>query len=210
MIRYAILDAAGLVIGTGEALTTDEMIGSAPPGCTTTGLGDDEYPVPMADYLGADERFHPLPPRPGPWAVWDGGEWTDPRTADDLEAELIAARLASVAAINAASGPIRRLYVTDIPGQEALYLMKEAEARAWVASANPDATQFPLIAAEVGITAPTADEVAQVYLNLAAIYTVAAAQLETVRLGHIAQAETAPTAEAAAAVADAFRALFTA
>lgn len=151
-----------------------------------------------------------LPPRPGPWAVWQDGAWTDPRTPADLEAELSAARLAAVAAINAASGPIRRLYVTDIPGQEALYLMKEAEARAWVASADPEPTQFPLIAAEVGITAPTAGEVAQVYLNLAGIYTAAAAQLETVRLGHIAQAEAAPTSEAAAAVADAFRALFTA
>ena len=149
-----------------------------------------------------------LPPRPGPWAVWQDGAWTDPRTPADLEAELMAARVAAVAAINAAAGPIRRLYVTDIPGQEALYLMKEAEARAWVASADPDPMQFPLISAEVGITAPSADEVAQVYLNLAGIYTAAAAQLETVRLGHIAQAEAAPTPGAAAAVADAFRALF--
>ncbi|WP_277022283.1 hypothetical protein [Paracoccus hibiscisoli] len=208
MIRYAILDAQGIVVGLGDALTADEMIGSTPEGCTTTGLGDDEYPVPMAEYLGADDLFHPLPPRPGPWARWQSGEWIDPRTPADIEAELVAARLRSVAAINAASGPIRRLYVTDIPGQEALYLMKEAEARAWVASANPDATHFPLIAAEVGITAPTAGEVAQVYLNLAGIYTAAAAQLETVRLGHIAQAEAAPTPEAAAAVSDAFRALF--
>ena len=73
----------------------DELIGSAPEGCTTTGLGDDEYPVPMAEYLGADDRLHPLPPRPGRWAVWDGGEWIDPRTADDLASELVAARLAS-------------------------------------------------------------------------------------------------------------------
>ena len=29
-----------------------------------------------------------LPPKPGPWAQWDGAEWIDPRTPADLEAEL--------------------------------------------------------------------------------------------------------------------------
>lgn len=96
MIRYAILDAAGMVIGTGEALTQDEMIGSAPDGSTTTGLGDDECPVPMEEYLGADERFHPLPPRPGRWAAWNGQEWIDPRTPADLQAAIYAARDATV------------------------------------------------------------------------------------------------------------------
>lgn len=92
MLRYAILDDQGIVVGLGDALTAEEMIGSAPDGHTVTGLGDDEYPVPMAEYLGADDRFHPLPPRPGTWARWQGGEWIDPRTPADMQATLYAAR----------------------------------------------------------------------------------------------------------------------
>ncbi|TJZ86165.1 hypothetical protein [Paracoccus hibiscisoli] len=92
MIRYAILDDQGIVVGLGDALTADDMIGSVPDGHTVTGMGDDEYPVPMAEYLGADEQFHPLPPRPGPWARWQGVEWIDPRTPSDMQAALYAAR----------------------------------------------------------------------------------------------------------------------
>jgi len=135
------------------------------------------------------------------WRVVDGALVRPEGWAD---AALLSGRLAAVARINTAAGLIRRLYVTDIPGQEALYLLKEAEARAWLAEAEPDPAQYPLIAAEIGITAPSGDEVAQVYLNLGALYVQAAAQLETARLGHIAIAETAPTPEAAEGAADAF------
>ena len=138
------------------------------------------------------------------WRVVDG-ELVRPEGWADVA--LTNARLEAVARINAAAGAVRRLYVTDIPGQEALYLMKETEARAWLAEGEPNPADYPLIAAEIGITAPTGDEVAQVYLNLAALYVQAAAQLEHARLSHIAMAETAPTPEEATAVADAFEAL---
>lgn len=90
MIRYAILSSEGIVVGLGDAFTVDDMIASAPPGMTTTGLGDDECPTAMQDYLGADERFHPLPQRPGAWAKWSGSEWGDPRTEADLQREVSA------------------------------------------------------------------------------------------------------------------------
>lgn len=138
------------------------------------------------------------------WRVVDGALVRPEGWADT---ELANSRLAAVARINVAAGAVRRLYVTDIPGQEALYLIKEAEARGWLAEVEPDPADYPLIAAEIGITAPTGDEVAQVYLNLGALYVQAAAQLETARLGHIAMAETATTPEDADAVADAFEAL---
>lgn len=138
------------------------------------------------------------------WIIVDG-ELVRPEGWADTE--LVNRRLAAVARINTAAGAVRRLYVTDIPGQEALYLLKEAEARGWLAEVVPDPADYPLIAAEIGITAPTGDEVAQVYLNLAAIYVQAAAQLEHARLGHIAMAETTTTPDAADAAADAFEAL---
>ncbi len=31
--------------------------------------------------------FAPLPPRPGPWAVWRTDRWVDERTAEDAQAE---------------------------------------------------------------------------------------------------------------------------
>ncbi|WP_411838671.1 hypothetical protein [Paracoccus sp. ME4] len=205
MVSFAVVDpATGAIVSAGRT-DVDSLAGL---------IAGSEFDViaPVPDmiveggaYWHDGQDWQDLPPRPGPWATWDGTTWVDPRSPAEMEADLIGARLMAVAAINAAAGPIRRLYVTDIPGQEALYLMKEAEARAWVASADPDPMQFPLISAEVGITAPTADEVAQVYLNLSGLYTAAAAQLETVRLGHIAMAEAAPTVEAAEAAAQAFR-----
>lgn len=138
------------------------------------------------------------------WRVVDGALVRPEGWADT---ELTNARMEAVARINAAAGAVRRLYITDIPGQPAIYQMKETEARAWLADPDPDPADYPFIAAEIGITAATGYEVAQVYLNLGALYVQAAAQLEHVRLGHIAMAETAPTPEDATAVADAFEAL---
>ncbi|QCP84324.1 hypothetical protein EYE35_01115 [Cereibacter sphaeroides] len=134
------------------------------------------------------------PPRPGPWAVFDYqvGAWVDPRTPADLAAELEQARRAGIECINRAADAVRRRYVTAITGQDMLYLRKEAEARNYIAAVDPDLDDYPLIAAEVGITAPTAWQVAQVYLGLSAIWISLAAPLETARLGAIATIETAP------------------
>lgn len=153
--------------------------------------------------------LQPHPPKPAPWLSFDFAlkEWQDRRRPEEMAAQLVAARLAAVGQINALAGGVRRRFVTDIPGQEALYLMKEAEARAWLMAATPAPADYPLIAAEIGITAPDADQVAQVYLNLAAIWLQAAARLETARLGHILAAETAGTPDAAATAAQAFAAL---
>lgn len=108
---------------------------------------------------------------------------------DEAHAQtLAAARVEAIAQINAKASIVRRRFVTDIPGQEALYLLKEQEARDWIAEVERD---FPLIMAEVGLTGDTPDQVAQVYLNLGAIYLQAAAVLEQARLGQIAAVEVA-------------------
>lgn len=75
-----------------------------------------------------------------------------------------------------------------------LYLVKEDEAERFIHDPDPDLADYPLISAEIGITGPTAYEVAQVYLNLGAQFRQISAQLETIRLGHIAQVESAETA----------------
>ncbi len=95
--------------------------------------------------------------------------------------------------INTAIGEIRARYITVLPGQKMLYLQKEAEARAFLADPDPDLTDYPLIAAEIGITGATPEQVAQVYLNLAAMLRTTAAQLEQLRLSCVLMAETATT-----------------
>lgn len=100
--------------------------------------------------------------------------------------------------VHQAVSTARTRYITDLPGQSMIYLAKEAEARAWLAAAAPDIADYPLLAAEVGITAPDPDDLAQLWLNLAAIWRAAAASLEAIRL-------TAPARLAAATDPDAVR-----
>ena len=105
--------------------------------------------------------------------------------------ELAAAKQALSRLINDECRTVRALFVTDLPGQEMIYLQKEAEAAAFVADPDPELTDYPFIAAEVGATAPTAYEVAQVYLNLAVQWRMIGAGLEQVRLGALGATEAA-------------------
>jgi hypothetical protein len=96
----------------------------------------------------------------------------------------------------------RNQLITDLPGQDMVYLAKEAEARAWTSAVSPDLADYPLISAEVGITAPDADQLAQLWLNMAALWRSAAAGLEALRLSTQAAIEAAQSpAEITAALA---------
>lgn len=103
--------------------------------------------------------------------------YTEPDNLDDQ-------RKAALLLIRDMVGAVRRLFITDLPGQEMVYMAKEAEARAYAAlsSAPPDLTNFPLLAAEVGITAPTAAELAALWLAMASAWRAVAAQIEPLRL----------------------------
>ena len=133
------------------------------------------------------------PPKPGPWASFDygSGSWIDPRTPAEVAADLDESKAAAAASVNTAIGLVRRKFVTDIPGQDMLYLRKEAEAIRWLSDPAPDLASFPLISAEIGITGEDGDQIAQVWVNMADLWSGVAAQLETLRLGHIAQIEVA-------------------
>ena len=130
-----------------------------------------------------------LPPQPDQHHVWDlaSEAWVDPRTAEqvaaDATAALEAARTAALARGLEMRAAARLLYITDIPGQDAIYQAKLEEARAYVLDADPAAADYPLIWSEVGVTAPTAAEVAQVFLNLNAMWKSAAALIDGVYFG---------------------------
>lgn len=91
----------------------------------------------------------------------------------------------------------RRTLVTDLPGQEMIYLRKEDEAKRIVAASGrqatitPDPVVYPILSAEVGVTAPTLYEVAQVILWKSAMWQRIAAALEAYRHRATAQIEDA-------------------
>lgn len=139
-------------------------------------------------YFNGSE-WRELPPQPDQHHVWDlaSEAWVDPRSAEDVAADnavaLEEARTAALARALELRAAARLLYITDIPGQDALYSAKLEEARAYLAEVNPVAQDYPLIWSEVGVTAPTADEVAQVFINLNALWKAAAGQIDGAYFG---------------------------
>ena len=107
------------------------------------------------------------------------------------------AKAQAVAQLNSAVVMVRGKYITVLPGQEMIYLAKEAEAVRYLAETPEPVTLggYPMLAAEVGITAPTAYELAQLWVNMSALWRGIAAQIETARLGAIYQIETAADTE---------------
>jgi hypothetical protein len=122
--------------------------------------------------------------------------------------DLLALKREVVAKINARAGAARATFITVLPGQDMLYLEKRGEAVAYVA-ANPDPTTlggFPLLAAEVGpgLTAPTAYQLAQIWLYMGEQWKLAAGQIETARLGAVYAVEAAATEAEIAAIEAAY------
>jgi hypothetical protein len=95
---------------------------------------------------------------------------------------LAAVKEKAVRDVNRMVGRARGEHITELPGQQMLYMHKEREAVGILASVEGD---YPLLSAEVGITADTLENVAQVILFTADLWTGLAAALETTRLGAI-------------------------
>ena len=96
---------------------------------------------------------------------------------------------AAITSVNAWAGRERSRHITIAPGQEMIYLAKEAEALRYLVDTDPDPADYPLICAEVGVTAPDAYQIAQIWAYMAGLWRQVAAQIETARLGTIAQIE---------------------
>lgn len=99
----------------------------------------------------------------------------------------------------------RQNYITDLPGQDAIYQAKENEAIAYLAATNPVLTDYPLLNAETGITASTPTELANLWVTLAQQWRSVAAQLEAARMtanASIGSATTIAEIDAALAALD--------
>lgn len=195
MIKYAITDQNGLVIGHGTAENFLSALNSSLDLGTPVLVPDSVIVRPGMQYVAGDEFFD-TGPCPDDAFEWNGSEWIDLRTPEEKRQAFLLAKDAAIVTINSAIGKIRSRFVTVIPAQDMLYQAKEAEAKEYLSDPAPIETDYPFIHAEIGITGDDAWQVAQVYVNQSLILRQTAAQLETVRLGHIAMVEAATHVEA--------------
>lgn len=88
----------------------------------------------------------------------------------------------AIASLHNAVATARREFVTDLPGQEMIYLDKLTEARAYLTDPAPNLADYPAIVAELGVTAETPYELAQLWLNMSAMWKFVSANIESIRL----------------------------
>lgn len=113
-----------------------------------------------------------------------------------LEAELLAR-------IDAEAEGVRGLFVTNTASQAGVYLVKEAEAKAFVADSGLDEAETPNLTREAARTGQSRMQVAMAILAKAAEWREISAVIEDIRLGAkdaVRAAATAPAKRAAAVV----------
>lgn len=173
---------------------------------STEGYVEGEYSFDECKIVDGIPKTKPAKPYAG--AEWDGTQWLDSRDANTDARDLEIMRRPAMKEICAVIGRQREKWVTQIPGQETVYQIKLEEGIAHLADPDPDMADYPLLNAELGVTADTAAEVAQVYVNLNAIRKQALADLEKVRLTAVNAVENATSqAEIDAALATLYASL---
>ncbi|KAB2773244.1 hypothetical protein F9L00_24835 [Brucella anthropi] len=100
-----------------------------------------------------------------------------------VEVPLSAVKDALKAQIDALAETERLKYITPGNGQAMTYQQKVAEAQAFKTATNPKATDYPILSSEVGITAETLAEVADIVLAAFAQWQQIGAAIEAIRLG---------------------------
>lgn len=142
------------------------------------------------------------PEKPQAYLTFDfaAEAWVDARDAETIARDLDEVKESAIAEVNAQIGRARQTFITVLPGQDMIYLRKEAEARAYLAASDPTLADYPMISAEVGVTAETAYQVAQVWIYMTQSWQAVAASLEAIRLT-ATNAIAAAADEAAVAVA---------
>ncbi|ANL20373.1 hypothetical protein AMJ96_CH00605 [Rhizobium sp. N113] len=101
------------------------------------------------------------------------------------------------ATIDAAAETERLRYITTGAGQALTYAQKSDEAKAWLAAVDPVDSDFPLLSAEVGITAQSIGEVAAIVYAAYVQWQQIGSLIEAIRLGTKKAISEATTEEAA-------------
>ncbi len=94
---------------------------------------------------------------------------------------LDALKTATTRRINDAAELCRGRYITSGDGQMMTYLEKITQARSCVSSQSPLESDYPMLAAEIGITAPTLAGVAEVVIEAYNQWIVIGSAIEAVR-----------------------------
>lgn len=111
---------------------------------------------------------------------------TPNRLVFNLQAEIASLKVHLVQVTNQEAEAFRLNFITDGTGQSLTYDDKLEDALAFVAaygSEGFDENDYPAITNEVGITAPSAYEVAQIILNMRAMFRQIGYPIERARLG---------------------------
>lgn len=127
-----------------------------------------------------------------------GGSWSPP----DLQvADLDTIKASLKTGVDLAAEDERAKYITPGSGQAMTYQQKASEAVMLEDDPAPDPADYPLLLAEVGITAPTLAEVGVVVRQAHGAWILLGAQIEAVRLGAKKAIDEAETPEAATTAA---------
>lgn len=133
-----------------------------------------------------------------PHFVRDGGGWVAPAPIPE---DLDALKLDLKAQVDASAERERGRHITPGAGQAMTYQQKASEAVMLEDDPDPQPGEYPLLSAEVGITAPTLAEVGAIVRTAHGQWILLGAAIEATRLGAKKAIEQAGTPEAARAAA---------
>lgn len=185
MLKYTVYSAVtGEILRTGQCQEEAFLLQAGEGEACLQGEFDAEL------FYVVDGMLVEYPPKPHRFSKFDfiTKQWFDPRPISTLKQEAMKTLLRWVE-------QQRQAYVTPLPGQEMIYMAKEAEALRFISDADPDMTTYPFISQEIGITAGTAYEIAQLWAWMGHFWRETAASIEKVRLGVAAEIEAAETKE---------------
>lgn len=169
--KYAAFDAEGQITGFYDS------IDSPPPGnIDTIEITDDEWLMLLTS---------------SGYTIVDG-VIVDPPPAEEIPLAVIKAGLK--ARIDADAEAERLKYITAGAGQALTYMQKSDEARRYLAEETPTESDYPLLVAEVGITAENIHGVALVVSGAYAQWQQIGAAIEGSRLGAKAAIDNASNA----------------
>lgn len=109
---------------------------------------------------------------------------------------LATARRKAIDSVNVQAGECRQKFMTDIPGQESTYLIKEAEVRAYQTDEDPDPADYPLLNAEAQACGWTLEYTVNYVLQTAIMFRQVVAAVEGLRRGAIITIEQSTTTAA--------------
>ncbi len=105
-------------------------------------------------------------------------------------------------AIDAVANDVRARWAT--PGKHQIYADKRMEAERYLAEAQsgtpPDLAQFPYLSAEIGVSAATAADLAELWLFMDGQWKQVAALIEQISIGAKARVKVAPSPDAIKAI----------